>query len=96
MTHSLKLYIASNTVNSHQAMNTLAEICHDDLNDDCQVEIIDILENFEQAENNNIVAIPTLLIESESFSQRRLIGNLSNRQQVLREIKIAQNSAIYN
>ncbi|EAZ89247.1 circadian clock KaiB family protein [Crocosphaera chwakensis] len=95
-TYSLKLYIASNTVNSELAMNTLTEICHDDLNDDCQIEIIDILENFEEAETEKIVAIPTLLLESAYSSQRRLVGNLSDRKQVLQEIKMLQKNAVYN
>ncbi len=95
-TYSMKLYIASNTVNSQLAMNTLTEICHDDLNDDCQIEIINILDNFEEAETEKIVAIPTLLLQSTYSSQRRLVGNLSDREQVLQEIKILQQNAVYN
>ncbi|WP_009543060.1 circadian clock KaiB family protein [Crocosphaera subtropica] len=95
-TYSLKLYIASNTVNSQLAMNTLTEICHEDLNDDCHIEIIDILDNFEKAETEKIVAIPTLLLQSAYSSQKRLVGNLSNREQVLQEIKMLQKNAVYN
>ncbi|WP_107667330.1 circadian clock KaiB family protein [Cyanothece sp. BG0011] len=95
-TYSLKLYIASNTVNSQLAITTLTEIYHDDLNDDYHIEIIDILDNFEKAETEKIVAIPTLLLQSASSSQRRLVGNLSDRKQVLQEIKMLQQNAAYN
>lgn len=87
-TYLLKLYIAGNTINSQLAMTNLNEICREELNNECQIEVIDILEEFEQAETAKIVAIPTLLLQPFTSSQKRLVGNLSNRQQVVQEIEL--------
>lgn len=86
--YAFKLYIASNTINSQIAIINLQQICQDELNNECHIEVIDILEELEQAEAEKIVATPTLIQQFPS-SNGRIIGNMSNRQQVLQQI--AQN-----
>jgi circadian clock protein KaiB len=92
----LKLYIASNTINSQLAMTNLLDICREELNNQYKVEVIDILKEFEEAESDKIVAIPTLLLQPLSSPKRRLVGNLSNRKQVVQEIEMAQKGIVYN
>ncbi len=78
----LKLYVADDKPPSKNAYANLQRLCDEHLKDQCNVEIIDILENPEVASKEQIVAIPTLVKESP-LPIRRLIGDLSNTERLL-------------
>ncbi|MDJ0511421.1 MAG: circadian clock KaiB family protein [Crocosphaera sp.] len=78
----LKLYITGNTVNSQRAIANLFRICHQELNDEYSIEIIDVLEQPEKAEQAKILVTPTLVKQLPPPLQR-IIGDMSNTQKVL-------------
>ena len=81
-TYVLKLYVTGQTARSERAIVNLRRICEIALNNRYQLIIIDILECPKLAEEEKIIATPTLIKELPP-PLRRLIGDLSNSIEVL-------------
>ena len=80
--YQLTLFITGNTPASDLAKANLAAICRDYLRQKCRLSIIDVIEHPDQAEHYKVMATPTL-IKSIPAPMRRIIGDLSNKPQVL-------------
>jgi circadian clock protein KaiB len=64
------------------AIENLRRICEEDLSGEYELEIIDVLEDPQAAEEAKILATPTL-IKQLPPPLRRVIGDLSNKDKVL-------------
>lgn len=84
----LKLYIAGRTQRTEQAISSLKEICEKDLASAYELSVIDVLERPQLAENEKILATPTLVRELPP-PLRRVVGDLSNRERVLVGLDLA-------
>lgn len=82
MPTTLKLYVAGNTANTRKAVQNLREICARQLNEEYDIDIIDVLERPQLAEDEKILATPTV-IKHLPPPMRRVIGDLSDRERVL-------------
>lgn len=78
----LKLYVTGYTVRSRQAIMQLKKLCDEQFGDVYDLEIIDILQNPQLAEDEKILATPTLIKELP-LPIRRIIGDLSDTDNVL-------------
>ncbi|MDG4555756.1 MAG: circadian clock protein KaiB [Candidatus Competibacter sp.] len=78
----LKLYITGHTPQSERAIGNLRRICETELQDQFEMEVIDVLEHPQLAENDRIIATPTL-VKSLPPPLRRVIGDLSDKERVL-------------
>lgn len=78
----LKLYITGQTTRSGRAIANLRRICEQELAGQYEIVIIDILERPQLAEEEKILATP-LLVKQLPPPLRRIIGDLSNTEQVL-------------
>ena len=78
----LRLYVTGRTRRSEAAIRNLEAIVADELADDYELEIIDVLERPQLAEDEKIIATPTLIKELPP-PVRRLIGDLSDRERLL-------------
>ena len=78
----LRLYITGTTPRSERAIANLEKICERDLKGLYDLQIIDVLENPQLAENEKILATPTL-IKDLPPPLKRVIGDLSNSEKVL-------------
>lgn len=78
----LKLYITGRTPRSEQCIANLRAICDRELADKYELEIIDVLEHPQLAEDEKILATPTLIKELPP-PIRRIIGDLSDTEKVL-------------
>jgi circadian clock protein KaiB len=78
----LKLYITGRTPSSERAVANLKRICREELHDQYEMVIIDVLERPQLAEDERILATPTL-IKTLPPPLRRIIGDLSNTEKVL-------------
>jgi circadian clock protein KaiB len=78
----LRLYITGKTPKSERAIANLKEICERDLEGRYELQIIDVLESPQLAEDEKILATPTL-IKDLPPPLRRIIGDLSNSEKVL-------------
>ena len=78
----LKLYIAGQTANSLRAIKNLEVVLKNELKGIYTLEIIDILKNPKLAEDEKILATPTLS-RVLPLPVRRIIGDLSDREKIL-------------
>ena len=83
----LRLYVAGKTAKSIAAFTNLTRICQEHLEDKCHITVIDILRNPRLAKAGQIVAIPTL-VKTFPLPIRRVIGDLSNTESVLKGLHI--------
>ncbi|MEI6379530.1 MAG: circadian clock protein KaiB [Cyanobacteriota bacterium ELA615] len=81
-TYVLKLYVAGNTPNSVKALKTLKNILEEDLQGVYALKVIDVLKNPQLAEEDKILATPTLA-KVLPPPVRKIIGDLSDREKVL-------------
>lgn len=83
----LKLYITGRSTRSERAIVQLQRICTTHLADRYELEIVDVLEHPELAEQDRILATPTLirLVPPPSV---RIVGDLSDENLVLYQLDI--------
>ena len=79
----LRLFVTGASSNSVRAISNLKQICETHLKGRYSLEIIDIYQEKSIAETTQIVALP-LLIKTCPLPQRRLIGDMSDTDKVLR------------
>ncbi len=91
--YQLKLFITGQTPRSTYAIANLNHLCHSALHDQCEVLIIDVLEHPELAEEDKVLATPTLIKVSPPPA-RRVIGDLSDIQKVIWGLGLYQHSDI--
>lgn len=81
-TYVLKLYVAGNTPNSVRALKTLKNILEQEFQGVYALKVIDVLKNPQLAEEDKILATPTLA-KILPPPVRKIIGDLSDREKVL-------------
>jgi circadian clock protein KaiB len=81
-TFLLKLYVTGKTPRTEQAIANLRRLCEEELQGRYELQIIDVLEHPQLAEDEKILATPTL-IKRLPPPLRRVIGDLSDRDKVL-------------
>lgn len=78
----LRLYITGQTARSERAVRNLRQISEQDLEGRYEVQVIDVLEHPQLAEDEKILATPTL-VRALPPPLRRIIGDLSDTEKVL-------------
>lgn len=78
----LKLYVTGQTPNSLRAMQNLKLLVKEVFETEPDIKIIDVLKNPQAAEDDKIIATPTLVKELPQ-PMRKMIGDLSNAEKVL-------------
>ena len=81
-TYLLKLYVTGKSSRTRVAIENLERICREELAGQYEPQIIDVLEHPELAEDDRIMATPTL-IKHLPPPLRRVIGDLSDKDKVL-------------
>ncbi len=87
----LKLYITGHTSRSERAIANLRRICDVELDGQYDLAVIDILERPQLAEDEKIMATPTL-IKDLPKPMRRIIGDLSDVEKVLLGLDLTTNA----
>jgi circadian clock protein KaiB len=85
--YSLRLYITGQTPHSAQAITNLQRMCAEWLNGQCEIAVIDVLEQPDLAEQERILVTPTLIKVSPPPA-RRVIGDLSDIEKVMRGLDL--------
>ena len=78
----LRLYVAGQTPKSMTAFANLKRICEEHLAGEFEIEVIDLIENPRLANEDQIVAIPTL-VRKLPEPIRKIIGDLSDTERTL-------------
>jgi circadian clock protein KaiB len=79
----LRLFITGATPNSVRAITNIKQICEEHLEGRHSLEIIDVYQQVAIAEEEQLIALP-LLIKKSPLPERRLIGDLSDTEKVLK------------
>lgn len=85
----LRLYITGATPNSIRALTNIKEICEAHLQGRYSLEIIDVYQQADIAEKEQLIALP-LLIKKLPLPEKRLIGDLSDTERVLKGLGLMQ------
>ncbi|HKT46918.1 MAG TPA: circadian clock KaiB family protein [Candidatus Acidoferrales bacterium] len=85
--YNLRLYITGRTPHSTRSLRNLRDICEEHLSGRFILEVVDIYQQPELAREAQILAAPTLVKELPP-PIRRLVGDLSDRKQVLLRLGI--------
>ena len=83
----LTLYVTGTSPRTKIAIENLNRICKQELDGRYELEIVDVLENPQRAEDERILATPTL-IKQLPPPLRRVIGDLSNKEKVLLGLEV--------
>lgn len=83
----LKLYVTGQTPRAQRAIDDLRRICDAELPGSYEVVVVDVLEQPQLAEDEKILATPTLVKELPPPT-RRIIGDLSDSEKVLRGLDL--------
>jgi circadian clock protein KaiB len=83
----LRLYVAGKTSKSEVAVQNLRRICEQELRGQYELQVIDVLEHPQMAEDEKILATPTL-IKRLPPPLRRVIGDLSDKDKVLLGLEV--------
>jgi circadian clock protein KaiB len=83
----LTLYVTGTSPRTRIAIENLNRICSEDLSEQYELEIVDVLEHPQRAEDERILATPTL-IKQLPPPLRRVIGDLSDKDKVLMGLEV--------
>jgi circadian clock protein KaiB len=78
----LRLYVAGQSPKSLAALANLKKFCAEHLDGQYELQVIDLVETPQLAQNDQILAIPTLVRKLPS-PIRKIIGDLSDSSRVL-------------
>lgn len=79
---NLRLYVAGQTPKSITAFTNLKQLCEKHLPGRYRIEIVDLVQQPQLAQNDQIVALPTL-VRKLPEPIKRVIGDLSNLERVM-------------
>ncbi|APW61957.1 circadian clock protein KaiB [Paludisphaera borealis] len=80
--YTIKLYVTGRTPRAEHAIANLRRICEEELSGRYDLLVIDVLELPQLAEDEKILATPTVVKELP-VPIRRIIGDLSDKERVL-------------
>jgi circadian clock protein KaiB len=84
-----RLFITGATPNSIRAVRNIKEVCETYLKDKYSLEVIDVSQQGVLAEAEQLIALP-LLVRKSPLPERRLIGDLSNTEKVLKVLGLSK------
>ena len=78
----LRLFVAGINPKSKNAIENLRELCKENIDAECEIEVIDIYQQPIFAKEGKIIAAPTLIKELP-LPVRRFVGDLSDKERLL-------------
>lgn len=85
--YRLKLFVAGDTLRARSAIANLKHICDEAFPGSYELAIFDVLRQPDVAEQEKILATPTLVKEFP-LPLRRIIGDLSDKEKVLAALSL--------
>jgi circadian clock protein KaiB len=83
----MRLFVTGASPNSARAISNLKKICEEYLKDSYELEIVDVYQHPIVAMNEQLIALP-MLVKISPGMERRLIGDMSDKQKVLKGLEI--------
>lgn len=89
--HEFRLYVAGDAPNSVLAASNLRALCQEHLPRRHRIEIVDVMRQPQRALAEKILVTPMLVCRAPD-GERRIIGNLSNKNGVLQMLGLEAKS----
>ena len=89
----LRLFITGTTARSSRAIANLRRLCEERLHGEYDLEVIDIYQDPAAAQDQQILAAPTL-VKMLPLPMRRIIGDLANEERVLAGLGLSPKEAV--
>ncbi len=89
--YKLRLFVAGSTLRSQRSIENLRRVCDEHLAGQVDLEVIDIYQQPKLAEQYQVIAAPTL-VKLLPLPVRRIIGDLSETDRVLRGLELQERS----
>ncbi len=86
--YRLRLFVAGTSQRSLRTIATLRRLCAEHLRGRVDMEVVDIYQQPHLAEQDQVVAAPTL-VKLWPMPVRRIIGDLSDEPRVLRALDVS-------
>jgi circadian clock protein KaiB len=86
--YQLRLLVAGENLRSRRAIDNLRRVCDQYMRGQVDLEIIDVYKQPELAQTYQVVALPTL-VKLLPLPVRRIIGDLSQQERVVRGLELA-------
>ena len=83
--HIFRLYITGASPNSYRAVSNLKAVFEKYMKKPYELQIIDVYQQPQIAKSVDIIALP-LLIRKLPLPERRLIGNMSDEEKVMKSL----------
>lgn len=83
----LRIYVAGKTPRSLVALANLKKLCERHLAGGFRIDVVDVLQHPDRAEDDRIIAVPTV-VRRMPLPVRKVIGDLSNAQEVLSGLEL--------
>jgi circadian clock protein KaiB len=83
----LTLFITGSNPNHARTVAHLESLCEQQLNGQCDLEVIDVCESPQRAEKDKVLATPAL-IKQWPLPVQRMIGDFSSSERVLMELGV--------
>ena len=78
----LRLFVAGDEPNSLKAKGVLWRLCDKYLKDRCEIRIVDVFDNYQDAIENGVSVVPALIVEAPPPA-RIIVGWLGDEDRVL-------------
>jgi circadian clock protein KaiB len=88
-TYRLRLFVAGDEPNSKTARENLTRICETALDGRYELEVVDVLEDFEAALDCGLVVTPALMLVSP-LPSATVFGDLSDTRKVLSALRLRE------
>lgn len=80
--YNLVLFVADSEPNSLLARRNLETICTQHLEGDCNVEVVDVLEDYQRALDHGVFVTPALVARFDEVTAT-FLGNLSHVERIV-------------
>ena len=83
--YKFRLYVAGDGPHSVEAVGNLKAFCDECLIGRCEIEVVDVMREQQRALDDRVMLTP-LLVKVSPAPTRRIVGNLSQRQELRRAL----------
>jgi circadian clock protein KaiB len=90
--YRFRLFVAGDELNSLKARAVLARLCDTYLKDRCEMQIVDVFEDYQAAIAHGVIVVPTLIVEAPPPA-KTIVGSLDDEEKVLALLGLAGKGA---
>jgi circadian clock protein KaiB len=80
--YRFRLFVAGDEPNSFKARAVLARLCDTHLNGRCEMQIVDVFEDYQAAIDHGVIVVPTLIVDAPPPA-KTIVGSLADEEKVL-------------